>query len=369
MLKLINIAYTLSSNRPIIKNITLEVHSGQVFGILGPSGVGKSTLFRAIAGLIEPTEGSVLLDSIDITGMSVSERPISYLQQRFPLYGNLSVIKNVLVAFESMAHHEKGDADKKAQQMLIDLEITEEFWTRKPQNLSGGEAQRVALAKSLLKPCKVLMLDEPFSNIDKNAKRSLNQLIRDLVKKQNIATLYISHDESDLLFMTDQLIYMDNGKVVQSGKPKELLTSPVSSKVAAIGSKIGLQTLSTDFLKNLDVGQRIMNLLPMNCEKIGWRPDATNFLLKADQKIPTNTNITLGVEVTIEHLTEIGREIYYNLSINKNGKSKHLWHLEYNSYKNNKSYQIGESGVLLIRPEDLLFLDEGDNILPGKRIK
>lgn len=368
MLKLINISYTLSSNRSIIKNITLEVHSGQVFGILGPSGVGKSTLFRAIAGLIKPTEGSVLLDSIDITGTPVSERPISYLQQRFPLYGNLSVIKNVLVAFESMAHHKKSYADKKARQMLIDLNITEELWTRKPQNLSGGEAQRVALAKCLLKPCQVLMLDEPFSNIDKNAKRNLNQLVRELVRKQNIAALYVSHDESDLLFMADQLIYMDDGRIVQSGRPKDLLTSPISSKVAAIGSKIGLQTLSWDVLNSCDVPQRMVDQLPANCEKIGWRPDSTDFLLNNDNEM-LHTDIALGVKVRIEHRTKIGREIYYNLSIDTLSEPKRLWHLEYSKNKNDISYQIGQSGVLLVRFEDMLFLDEKDNILPRKQIK
>ena len=111
----------------------------------------------------------------------------------------------------------------------------------------------------------------------------------------------------------------------------------------------------------------MVDQLPANCEKIGWRPDSTDFLLNNDNEM-LHTDIALGVKVRIEHLTKIGREIYYNLSIDILSEPKRLWHLEYSKNKNDRSYQIGQSGVLLVRFEDMLFLDEKDNILPRKQI-
>ena len=362
MLKIQDISFKLKNGRHILNKVSFDIGMQQILGILGPSGSGKSTILRVIAGLITPTKGKILLHENDILIIPVNKRPISLLQQSFPLYKNLTVFQNTEIALESETKLSKSVVKKQSIELLNKLGILEEFFKRNIENLSGGEAQRVALAKALLKPCKILMLDEPFSNIDKNKKRYLNQLVREVVRERNLIGLYVSHDENDLLLMSDELVVMDEGRIIQQGKPDELIKNPKSSKVAAIGSNVGLQIIEVDNLTEMNDEQRILHSLPNNCIKIGWRPECSLLFLNEKWKEPTGSS-QLKIDVKINRISKISNFYYINLlTINLEDK-KIFWHLEYSHNNDFKSLQIGQLAHLIIDMNDIFFLDTQENVL------
>lgn len=362
MLKLQKITFITQSNKKILDNISFDILPGFILGIIGPSGAGKTTLLRVISGLLMSKEGIITINNKNIKNTPVSLRPISYLQQDFPLYKNLSVLNNVSIAFESLHKSEKDKFIEQTQNMLMHLGINVELWYRKPEYLSGGEAQRVALAKALLKPCKILMLDEPFSNIDKNKKRYLNQLVRDVVKERNLIGLYVSHDENDLLLMSDELVVMDEGRIIQQGKPDELIKKPKSSKVAALGSSVGLQIIEVNNLVKMNVEKKVLQSLPSTCTKIGWRPESSLLFFNEKWKAPTESS-QLKFDVKINRVSKISNFYYINLfTINLKDK-KIFWHLEYSHNNDFKSLQIGQLAYLIIDLNDIFFLDAQENVL------
>lgn len=362
MLKIQNISFKLISGRHIINKVSFGIGTQQILGVLGPSGSGKSTILRVIAGLITPTKGKIVLHENDISIIPVNKRPISLLQQSFPLYKNLTVLQNTEIALESETELSKSVVKKQSIELLKKLGILEEFFKRNIENLSGGEAQRVALAKALLKPCKILMLDEPFSNIDKNKKRYLNQLVRDIVKERNLIGIYVSHDENDLLLMSDELIVMDEGRIIQQGKPDELIKKPKSSKVAAIGSNVGLQIIEVNSLFKMNVDKKALHSLPDNCTKIGWRPERSLLYINKNRK-ETDESSHLKFDVKIDRINKVGDFYYINLlTINLEDKTI-FWHLEYSHNDDFKSLQIGQLAHLIVDVNDIYFLDARENVL------
>lgn len=362
MLNVDKLSVSVPPNRVIIKDITFDAKDAEIVGILGPSGVGKTTLFRAISGLISPSSGLISLDGNNLMKVPVSHRSISYLQQSFPLYKNLTVLENVLVAFDSIDKEAYHSSRVKARQMLLNLGISGDLFNRMPQNISGGEAQRVALAKALLKPCQILLLDEPFSNIDKNTKRNLMYIVNIMAKSQNMVVLYVSHDENDLLLISDKLIVIHNGKIIQVGKPKELVAYPQSGKVASIGSPIGLQMLGINELSNLNVTDDLQSLIPPQASKIGWRPYESDISFGDSLEVNREDHFCL-ITGKIEKIIEIGNQIYYGIEIDKLSMQGYLWHIDSVRKNNSQSTLIGRDCVLSINIQNIFFLDENDAII------
>jgi ABC-type sugar transport system ATPase subunit len=349
----------IAIKRSILKNLCLNANSGEILGVIGPSGAGKTSLFRIISGLVDLQSGKICFNESDLNKFSVSERPISYLQQSFPLYNNLTVIENVLIAFESVKNISKNDASKKTEDMLLELGINKDFFDRKPKNLSGGEAQRVALAKALLKPCKILLLDEPFSNIDKNSKRKFNQLIRKISKVRNLITLYISHAEDDLLLIADRVAFMENGEIVQIGTPEELVEKPNFGKVASVGSILGVQTLSRTMLEKVGVSTDFLDLLPNKCFIVGWAPENSE-VFKENRKI-MNLNNSIVLNGKLDRIAKIGRKTYLGIEINVLPEWQYVWHV--GESKTLVDFNVGESVSIKISFSDLILLDEKDMVV------
>lgn len=360
MLVIKNIIFKVG-RQEILKRVSLQAKEGEILGILGPSGAGKTTIFRIISGLIEPNSGSIKLNDINLNNLSVSERPISYLQQSFPLYDNLDVFKNVFVAFESFKKVEKNDLTKIVQNMLLKVGIKKNLWERRTKNLSGGEAQRVALAKALLKPCKILLLDEPFSNIDKNAKRKFNQLIRKICKERNLTTIYISHSEDDLILVADRIAYIESGLIIQTGTHEDILKEPKYGKVASIGSILGLQLLSKSDLIELNISEKFLSYLPYRCEKIGWIPEATEIYKEKEDIIKKNENECFVFEGKIDRISNIGLKIYLGINLNDLNEWQYIWHA--GDIEKLKDFKLEENVYFKVNLGDILFLDEKDAVL------
>jgi iron(III) transport system ATP-binding protein len=355
----LNKVYYIAVKKSILKNLCLNANSGEILGIIGPSGTGKTSIFRVISGLVNIHSGNIFLNEINLNMLSVSERPISYLQQSFPLYNNLTVIENVMIAFESVKNIGTIDAEKKAKDMLIELGINKDIFYRKPKNLSGGETQRVALAKALLKPCRILLLDEPFSNIDKNSKRKFNQLVRKISEDRNLITLYISHSEDDLLLIADQVAFMDNGEIIQIGTPGELLRKPHFGKVASIGSLLGIQILNRSMLETIGVSANLLDLLPNNCFRIGWAPENSEIFKEDRSNLNINNSIVLNGKV--DRIAKIGKNVYIGIEINLISELHYIWHVC--ECKMLVDYNVGECVSVKINFSDMLFLNEKDVVL------
>lgn len=268
MLLLDGVAVAGPRGRSIIKDVRLACGPGTILGVVGPSGAGKSTVLRAVAGLAPVAAGTVSLSGSSIERVPVALRPVSFMQQSFPLYRTLTVRGNVEVAVRR-PHKKNAKAETDALLRLVDL--SESLWDRWPDSLSGGEAQRVALAKALGKPAGILLLDEPFSNIDKGARSTLHDTIRRHVKATGACCLFVSHDEADVLLISDGVAAMEGGTVsdVTTVPQRE---RPTSLLLGGLGFPTGLQVV-----RRHEVPADVLEKLRRDSlwRAIAWRPDAS----------------------------------------------------------------------------------------------
>jgi iron(III) transport system ATP-binding protein len=221
---------------PAVKDVTFEVAKGEFYTLLGPSGCGKSTTLRCVAGLERPEEGEILLDNTVVTSPSIflppNERPISMVFQSYAIWPHMTVFGNV----EYPLKHErpkpsKADRADRVMQALSQVKM-EKMAKRPAPMLSGGQQQRVALARALVANPKVLLLDEPLSNLDAKLREELRVEIRDLVRRLGMTALYVTHDQCEALVMSDRVSVMEEGRIVQEAAPKDLYISPVNMFVS-----------------------------------------------------------------------------------------------------------------------------------------
>jgi len=226
MLKLKNIHLTAGDAR-ILANVSLEVADNEIISLLGPSGSGKTSLLRVVMGLALPGKGSVLLDSQALTdnGRSLvppARRPFSYLFQEFTLFPHLTARQNILLGAQSMNKEEKQSRLEHLTGMLG----IESLINRHIHTLSGGEQQRVALARTLMVRPRLLLLDEPFSNVDRMTRLRLWRDIKPIIRSEGMSVLLATHDREEAFFFSDRLTVLSNGQIMATAPPQELYTNP-----------------------------------------------------------------------------------------------------------------------------------------------
>jgi iron(III) transport system ATP-binding protein len=223
--------YESGSNQvTALKDISLEIPSGEFFFLLGPSGCGKTTLLRLIAGLLKPTSGKIMFNDKDVTDLPVDKRKTAMVFQGYALWPHMTVQQNVEFG-PKMQGLKKKDRISLASQQLERVQM-DKFSRRKPNQLSGGQQQRVALARALAARVECLLLDEPLSNLDAGLRLHMRDELRHIVKSSGTTAIYVTHDQKESLSMADRIALMDAGHIVQVGRPKELYDSPVSKFVA-----------------------------------------------------------------------------------------------------------------------------------------
>ena len=211
-------------------DIDLDVEKGMAICLLGPSGCGKTTLLRIIAGLQSADSGSVRLGGSDLARVPVHKRDIGFVFQTWALFPHLNVQRNVEFGL-SMRGVESGERAKRARDALA-LVGLEELGGRMPRQLSGGQQQRVALARALVLEPAVLLFDEPLSNLDARLRREMREEIRAIQQRLQLTVAYVTHDQSEALAVSDQIIVMNHGVIAQRGAPEELYGRPQSEFVA-----------------------------------------------------------------------------------------------------------------------------------------
>ena len=216
-----------------VNHIELEVNEGEMLTLLGPSGCGKTTTLRCIAGLEKPEEGDIVIDGKPMLSegfVQPSKRGIGMVFQNYAVWPHMKVYKNIVYGLR-LQRIAKRDIKERARQVLelVGLSGLEE---RYPVQLSGGQQQRVALARALVGNPKVLLLDEPLSNLDAKLREELRFEIKSLVRRMGITSVYVTHDQAEAMVISDRIAVMDSGNVVQVGTPQEIYEKPANRFVA-----------------------------------------------------------------------------------------------------------------------------------------
>src|SRR5687767_11739549 len=213
-----------------VKGISFEVPRGTLVTILGPSGCGKTTTLRMIAGLEAPTSGQILIEGRDVTTLGPADRNVSMMFQSYALFPHMDVLENVSYGLR-MSGVAKEVARRRAGDALRNVGLVD-FEHRLPSELSGGQQQRVALARALVLEPAVLLFDEPLSNLDARLRREMREEIRALQQRLQLTVAYVTHDQSEALAVSDQIIVMHQGHIAQQGAPQEIYESPQNEFVA-----------------------------------------------------------------------------------------------------------------------------------------
>jgi ABC-type Fe3+/spermidine/putrescine transport system ATPase subunit len=216
-----------------INHIRLEVNKGEMLTLLGPSGCGKTTTLRCIAGLERPDEGDIIIDGKPLLSQGFvqpSKRGIGMVFQNYAVWPHMKVYNNIVYGLK-LQRLSKQDIKKKAQKVLelVGLDGLED---RYPSQLSGGQQQRVALARALVGNPKVLLLDEPLSNLDAKLREELRFEIKSLVRRMGITSVYVTHDQAEAMVISDRVAVMESGNIVQIGPPEEIYEKPANRFVA-----------------------------------------------------------------------------------------------------------------------------------------
>ena len=217
-----------------VNDFTFTIPDGKLVGLLGPSGCGKSTTLYMISGLQQPTSGQIFFGEEDVTDLSPENRGVGLVFQNYALYPHMTVKQNIMFPLQNL----KG-ADKLSKQDMIErayqaakLVQIDELMDRKPSELSGGQQQRVAIARALVKMPKVLLLDEPLSNLDARLRLQTREEIRRIQRETKITTVFVTHDQEEAMSISDMIIVMKKGVVQQIGKPQDVYEDPVNLFVA-----------------------------------------------------------------------------------------------------------------------------------------
>ncbi|UZJ59362.1 ABC transporter ATP-binding protein [Pseudomonas sp. KU26590] len=266
----------------VFSDINCEIHKGEFVTLLGPSGCGKSTLLRCIAGLTSVTSGRIFLDGKDLVPVSPQKRGIGMVFQSYALFPNMNVGQNVAFGLRM----QKVSTDEMKQRVAEVLKLVElnEFAARYPHQLSGGQCQRVALARSLVTRPRLLLLDEPLSALDARIRKHLREQIRAIQQELGLTTIFVTHDQEEALTMSDRIFLMNQGRIVQSGDAETLYTAPVDAFAAGF--------IGNYNLLEADAASRLMQR-PIN-SRVAIRPEAIQLSLTGSLEGEVRSHSLLG---------------------------------------------------------------------------
>jgi ABC-type Fe3+/spermidine/putrescine transport system ATPase subunit len=217
-------------DRPAVHNLSLDINTGDLIAFLGPSGCGKTTILKMITGLFQPDSGDIILDNASLLPIATEKRGVVMVFQDYLLFPYMNVNENVGFALK-MKGVDKEKIDEKVKDML-ELVKLPDIGNRKPKQLSGGQQQRVALARALISKPKLLLLDEPLSNLDAHLRDEMRELIVTIQKKLNVTTVFVTHDQEEAVLLADKIALIFDGKLQSYASPKKYYESPINKGVA-----------------------------------------------------------------------------------------------------------------------------------------
>ena len=274
---------------PAVETLNLNIEKGEFFSLLGPSGCGKSTTLRMLAGFISPSAGSIHVHDTDITRLPPEQRNIGIVFQNYAIFPHMNVFDNIAFGLVERGM-ERGEIRRKVEAALEQVGLGG-YGARFERELSGGQKQRVALARVLVIEPEILLLDEPLSALDKKMREEMKFWIKNIQQSVGITTIYVTHDQSEALTMSDRMAVMDKGRILQIGSPVEIYENP---KARFIAEFIGESNLLEGRLANADGDQGSFaiadTLIPARLSQRGIPQGAAVALLIRPEQIRLQPN-------------------------------------------------------------------------------
>jgi len=333
-----------------VNGIDFKINSGEFFSILGPSGCGKTTTLRMIAGFVMPTAGEIFIGSNDITFQAPEKRNIGFVFQNYAIFPHMNVFENISFGLK-MRNIDQNQINEKVKIALEQVNLIG-YETRYQRELSGGEQQRVALARVLVTEPQILLLDEPLSALDKKLREEMKIWIKELQKKLKITTVYVTHDQSEALTMSDRIAIMNKGNISQIGTPDDIYEKPQNTFVADfIGTSnfINLKFINTSLGKSKvsfsDVEFEIDDIYNDNCKCI-LRPE--HLFIN-----PTNKNELVSVNAKIKIISYQGSVIKYIVEVNE-----HTLTAEFSNSMNLNRLKEGDNVTVGFNPNSLVIIKD-----------
>ena len=331
-----------------VDNVSCKFEAGTLTTLLGPSGCGKTTSLRIIAGLERATSGKILVDDEDVTLLPATDRDVSMVFQSYALFPHMSVLENVSYGLKMI----NVDKEEYIQKSLETLKLVnlEGYENRMPSELSGGQQQRVAVARAIVLEPKVLLFDEPLSNLDAKLRRQVREDIREIQQKLGVTTIYVTHDQEEALAISDKVIVMNNAIIAQEGSPKDLYNFPNNKFVANfIGDANVLEAEIINKHSNLyDIKISEMNIKIQSEKNLNKKISVA----LRPEKILINRNKTENcIYATIKNASFVGSSYQYILKSNA-GK------LYVISGDTKDIFKVGEDVFLNLNKEDIKVLND-----------
>jgi len=331
-----------------VDNVSCIFEAGTLTTLLGPSGCGKTTSLRIIAGLERATSGKILVDNEDVTILPATDRDVSMVFQSYALFPHMSVIENVSYGLKMIKVNKEEYTEKALETLkLVNLDGYE---NRMPSELSGGQQQRVAVARAIVLKPKVLLFDEPLSNLDAKLRRQVREDIREIQQKLGVTTIYVTHDQEEALAISDKVIVMNKAVIAQQGSPKDLYNFPKNKFVANfigdandVSAEIINKQSNTYELKLAEMSVKIENNQDLKDKvTLALRPE------KIKIKRDNNNNC---IHATIKNASFVGSSYQYIL----NSKIGNLYVV---SGDTNDVFKVGEEVFLSIDEQEIKILNE-----------
>ena len=306
MIEVSNLSKTYENGYEALNNVNFSVQKGELVCLLGPSGCGKSTLVNIISGLLDATSGDIKFDGQSVIGVAPEKRDIGFVFQNYALFPHMTAEENVMFPLTvGKGKISKKEARKNVQKYLK-LTHIEDIAHKKPGQLSGGQQQRVAIARALVQQPKVLLMDEPLSNLDARLRLQIREEIRALVKEVGITTIFVTHDQEEALSIGDRIILLNEGIVQQADKGQNLYLNPANRFVANF---IGNPVIDL-FQMNWD-GERLVNstfnISEFQLNNINFEKDKSYCLGIRPENIQPNDS-DFNFQAQIKDIELIGRD-------------------------------------------------------------
>ena len=330
-----------------VDNVSCSFEAGTLTTLLGPSGCGKTTSLRIIAGLERATSGKILVDNEDVTLLPATDRDVSMVFQSYALFPHMSVIENVSYGLKMINVNKEEYIEKSLETLkLVNLEGYE---NRMPSELSGGQQQRVAVARAIVLKPKVLLFDEPLSNLDAKLRRQVREDIREIQQKLGVTTIYVTHDQEEALAISDKVIVMNNAVIAQEGSPKDLYNYPKNKFVANfigdandVSAEIIHKQSNTYDLKLAEMDIKIETNQDLN--------DKVSLALRPEKIKIERVNNGNSIHATIRNASFVGSSYQYIL----NSKIGELYVV---SGDTNDIFNVGEEVFLSIDEKEVKVLN------------
>ena len=327
----------------VLKAFSLEVRKGELCCLLGPSGCGKTTTLRIIAGFLEPDAGRVVLDGADLTQIAPQRRNVGLVFQNYALFPHLNVFDNVAYGLR----RRKWPKAKILPKVIEVLQLVElpGYDARRIHELSGGQQQRIALARSLVTEPKLLLLDEPLSNLDARLRADMRDEIRRIQRTLTMTTVYVTHDQEEAMSLADRIVVMNQGVIEQTGAPREIYEQPATRFVADFIGRVNLLPGQ--------IRRGSLHLLQQRFQlaDAAWSDGAAVTCAIRPERLRLRPAAAGCIPAVIRDATYFGAIVRYRVMVRGHANAEHLLHVEVPSPQ--ARYEPGQQVGLEVRVEDI----------------